>query len=48
MNFTWLLVVVYGVAYEEDEDDFIIELANVCSDQTFPLLIGGDFNLSGF
>lgn len=39
------LIVVYGVAQERDEADSLIELAGLCSDQSLPLLLGGDFNI---
>jgi exonuclease III len=42
---SWSMVIVYGAAQEEDKEDFLRELGEVCRDQSFPLLIGGDFNL---
>jgi exonuclease III len=39
------LVIVYGAAQEEDKEDFLTELGNICRDQRLPLLVGGDFNL---
>jgi hypothetical protein len=41
----WCLVIVYGAAQEEDKEDFLTELRNICRDQRLPLLVGGDFNL---
>jgi hypothetical protein len=41
----WCLIIVYGDAQEEDKEDFLIELGDICKDQSLPLLIGGDFNL---
>lgn len=42
---SWALIFIYGAAQEEHKQEFLIELAAVCSDQTIPILIGGDFNL---
>lgn len=39
------LAFVYGAAQEELKDEFLAELAQLCADQSFPLLIGGDFNI---
>jgi hypothetical protein len=44
----WNLVLVCGAAQEADKEDFLVELGNICSDQSFPLLIGGDFNIIRF
>jgi hypothetical protein len=41
-------VIVYGAAQNCDEEEFLIELGNICSDQSIPLLIGGGFNLLRF
>ena len=41
----WHLVIVYGAAQEENKEEFLVELAEVCQDQTIPLLVGGDFNV---
>lgn len=39
------MVFVYGVAQGEYKQEFLTELADVCSDQRTPVLIGGDFYL---
>jgi hypothetical protein len=39
------LVIVYGAAQEDDKEEFLTELGNICRDQSLPLLVGGDFNL---
>lgn len=44
-NFEWLVVAVYGSAYEDHKQEFIDELHKVSNSSTLPLLIGGDFNL---
>jgi hypothetical protein len=36
----WCLVIVYGAAQEEDKEDFLTELGNICRDQRLPLLVG--------
>jgi hypothetical protein len=41
----WCLVIVYGAAQDDEKDDFLSDLSDICRDQSLPLLIGGDFNL---
>jgi hypothetical protein len=41
----WCLVIVYGAAQDDEKDDFLTDLGDICRDQSLPLLIGGDFNL---
>jgi exonuclease III len=48
LNLKWCLVIVYGAAQVCDKDDFLTELGMFYSDQRFPLLIGGDFNIIRF
>jgi hypothetical protein len=36
---------VYGGAQEAEKEDFLSDLGKIYCDQSFPLLIGGDFNL---
>jgi hypothetical protein len=49
INQTWVLVIVYGAAQEEDKEYiFLSKLTTVCSNHSLPLLIGGDFNLPRF
>jgi hypothetical protein len=36
---------VYSAAQEAEKEDFLVDLVKMCSDQSLPLLIGGDFNL---
>jgi hypothetical protein len=43
--FTWRLVVVYGLAYDEQKLSFIAELHSVMGEWLGPMLLGGDFNL---
>jgi hypothetical protein len=43
--FTWRLVVVYGLAYDEQKLSFIAELHSVMGEWLGPTLLGGDFNL---
>jgi exonuclease III len=42
------LVLVYGAAQEADKEEFLVELAEICSNQRLPMLIGGDFNILRF
>ncbi|KAJ1295357.1 hypothetical protein BS78_01G217600 [Paspalum vaginatum] len=44
-GFQWLLVSVYGPAQAEPKEAFLSELAHLCSKETLPLIIGGDFNI---
>jgi exonuclease III len=48
LSVKWCLVIVYGAAQSCDKEEFLVELGNVCSNQTLPLLVGGDFNLLRF
>jgi hypothetical protein len=48
MMVKWCLVIVYGAAQIYDKEEFLVELGNVCSNQSLPILIGGDFNLLRF
>jgi hypothetical protein len=41
----WYLAIVYGAAQEEDKEDFLRDLGEICREQDLPLLVGGDFNL---
>lgn len=36
---------MYGAPREECKHAFIKELVNVCGDNPYPMLIGGDFNI---
>jgi hypothetical protein len=47
-NFIWSLVAVYGAAQDESKADFLRELVNLAKDNTYPILIGGDFYLLRF
>jgi hypothetical protein len=38
-------VVVYGAAQEEHKPEFLAELVRICEDESFPMLVGGDFNI---
>jgi hypothetical protein len=44
----WNLLVVYGAAQDENKTDFLAELSSLCSTNTKPILIGGDFNIIRF
>lgn len=44
----WNLVTVYGAAQVENKDAFLAELANFCSRNKEPYIIGGDFNIIRF
>lgn len=44
-GFQWMVVAVYGSAYEELKQEFIDELHLVSSSSSLPMLFGGDFNL---
>ena len=44
-GFTWALLAVYGPAQEDLKSAFLSELAHICTAETYPILIGGDFNI---
>jgi exonuclease III len=44
-GFKWSLFAVYGPAQQQDKELFLTEMANVCSKETLPYIIGGDFNI---
>lgn len=41
-------VTVYGPPHDDKKEEFLTEMASLCSDQSLPLLIGGDFNILRF
>jgi exonuclease III len=41
----WNLLIVYGVAHEEQKMNFLSELSAFCSKNQEPILVGGDFNI---
>jgi hypothetical protein len=44
-GFRWVLMAIYGAAQPEHKDRFLVEFVNTCSNQTLPLMVGGDFNI---
>jgi hypothetical protein len=44
-SFKWALSVVYGLAHDDEKTIFLTELVSMCSRESLPLLIGGDFNI---
>lgn len=36
---------VYGAAQIEHKEEFLTELSQVCQDSSYPILVGGDFNI---
>ena len=45
---TLSLVTVYGPAHEEGRETFLAELAQICSTNVYPMILGGDFNILRF
>jgi hypothetical protein len=41
----WAMVIVYGAAQAEHKQEFLTELAVVCSSQRIPVIIGEGVNL---
>ena len=39
------MITVYGAAHDYSKDDFLIELASMCSHTQVPYIVGGDFNI---
>jgi hypothetical protein len=48
LQLKWNPVIIYVAVQLEDKEEFLAELGNVCSDQSLPLLIGGNFNIIRF
>jgi hypothetical protein len=48
LNVKWCFIIVYGAAQTNDKEEFLVELGNICSNQSLPILVGGDFNLLRF
>ncbi|KAJ1277053.1 hypothetical protein BS78_05G264400 [Paspalum vaginatum] len=44
-GYQWLLVSVYGPAQQDSKDAFLTELVQLCTKETLPMAIGGDFNI---
>ncbi|WVZ54678.1 hypothetical protein U9M48_005442 [Paspalum notatum var. saurae] len=44
-EFQWILVAVYGAVQPEFKEAFLTELVRTCSNESLPLLVGGDFNI---
>ena len=44
-SFKWALVCVYGPAQVQQKEHFLAELVSMCSHESLPILIGGDFNM---
>ena len=44
-DFEWNLVSVYGPAQQEHKERFLMEVVQMCSKQTLPIILGGDFNI---
>jgi hypothetical protein len=44
-KFNWILMAVYGPAQDEFKPAFLAELVRTCQDNSWPTLIGGDFNI---
>ena len=42
------LVTVYGPAHEDNRESFLAELAQICSTNSNPMILGGDFNILRF
>ena len=45
---TLSLVTVYGPAHEEGRENILAELAQICSTNVYPMILGGDFNILRF
>jgi len=44
-DFKFNLISVYGPAQAEHKSSFLSEMVQVCSKETVPIIIGGDFNI---
>jgi hypothetical protein len=45
-GFEWALVAVYGAAQDVHKAAFLAELARICDDESIPIMVGGDFNIT--
>lgn len=45
-DFKWSLFAVYGPAQQQHKENFLAEMAHICSKESLPYLIGGDFNIT--
>ena len=39
------IVNVYGASHNKDKEYFLVELVHICNSNTFPIIVGGDFNI---
>jgi exonuclease III len=44
-DFIFNLISVYGPAQVDHKSSFLFELVRVCSKETVPIIMGGDFNI---
>ena len=44
-GFQWNLISVYGAAQDEFKEAFLTKLVQLCTKETLPITIGGDFNI---
>jgi hypothetical protein len=44
-DFKFVLYSIYGSAQSQNKAVFLAELANTCSKENLPFLVGGDFNI---
>ena len=44
-DFKFVLYAVYGPAQLQNKRAFLVEIANTCSKETLPYIIGGNFNI---
>jgi mannosylglycoprotein endo-beta-mannosidase len=44
-GFKWNLVNIYGASNSKGKADFLVELVHVLNVNSFPFMVGGDFNL---
>ena len=40
-----LLVSVYGPTHDENKEDFLTEVSQLCAKRDCPMIMGGDFNI---
>ena len=44
-DFKFNLVSIYGLAQNEHKENFLYEVVHMCSKETLPIILGGDFNI---
>jgi hypothetical protein len=44
-GFDWVFIPVYGAAQDSHKHEFLSKVIRICETESFPMLLGGDFNI---